>query len=305
MAQGKRWCFTLNNYTDGDEERLRGLDVKYLCVGREVAPTTGTRHLQGFVNFRTCQRFNKARELIGTSAHLELAKGTDVQNKEYCCKSADFFEVCVQGQRTDLAAVAAACAVRGNSLEKVALEHPQEFIKYHRGIQRYYEIANPIQHRDFKTRVHVFVGPPGSGKSRLANACGEVNGEIYYKPRGEWWDGYRDQSTIVVDDFYGWLKYDELLKICDRYPYKVPVKGAYVEFTARNIFITSNEPIDNWYKFNGYDPAAIKRRVSVYMFINGLEPVYYIGPDDEWLSLKVKAEFKIACQNVLLDLDNN
>lgn len=42
-------------------------------------------------------------------------------------------------------------------------------------------------------------------------------GEIYYKPRGELWDGYHQQPSVIIDDFYGWLKYDELLKISDRY----------------------------------------------------------------------------------------
>ena len=40
----------------------------------------------------------------------------------------------------------------------------------------------------------------------------------YYKPRGEWWDGYEQDKLVVMDDFYGWIKYDELLEITDHYP---------------------------------------------------------------------------------------
>lgn len=31
---------------------------------------------------------------------------------------------------------------------------------------------------------------------------------------------------MVIDDFYGWIPYDEMLRVMDRYPHKVPIKGA-------------------------------------------------------------------------------
>lgn len=57
---------------------------------------------------------------------------------------------------------------------------------------------------------------------------------------------------------------DELLRVCDRYPCKVPVKGAFVEFVAKNIYITSNWHVWEWYRFDGFVPSAILRRINVY-----------------------------------------
>ncbi|KAL0168654.1 hypothetical protein M9458_036876 [Cirrhinus mrigala] len=109
----------------------------------------------------------------------------------------------------------------------------------------------------------VLVGPPGCGKSRHVSEL--VRGQpTYYKPRGPWWDGYDGHVNVVVDDYYGWIAYDELLRVCDRYPCKVPVKGAFVEFLAKWIYITSNRHVWDWYHFEGYDPSAILRRVFVY-----------------------------------------
>ena len=117
--------------------------------------------------------------------------------------------------------------------------------------------------RTEKTKVYVYVGPPGCGKSKhVWEACGGK--DFYYKPRGEWWDGFTNQSNVILDDFYGWIKYDEMLRICDRYPLKVPVKGSFVEFSAKNLYITSNTHVWEWYKFDGFDAAALMRRVNEY-----------------------------------------
>ena len=65
----RRWAFTLNNYDEN--EPWRKLDelpeqktMKYLVVGREVAPNTGTRHLQGYIEYFNCRSFT------GTTRHL-------------------------------------------------------------------------------------------------------------------------------------------------------------------------------------------------------------------------------------------
>lgn len=93
MPQVTRWCFTLNNYTDEDQERLRRLSetVKYLIFGREVGEA-GTSHLQGFVVFHTSTRLATAKAAISDRAHLECARGTTQQAADYCKKEDDFEE---------------------------------------------------------------------------------------------------------------------------------------------------------------------------------------------------------------------
>ena len=98
--------FTLNNYSDEDLEAIRRLEVTYLVFGKEVAPTTGTPHLQGFVVFRSNKRLSGVRPLFFNRAHVSIANGTSVQAAEYCKKDGDFEEFGVlpnsQGKRTDV-----------------------------------------------------------------------------------------------------------------------------------------------------------------------------------------------------------
>lgn len=272
MADSKvrRFCFTWNNYSDEDFEKVKQYitnNCKYGIVGKELAPNTGTRHLQGFCNLTKPTRFSSIKKSLHHSIHIEKAAGTDTQNKEYCGKSGDTFEKgtpCTQGQRNDLQAVVESIATGTTLIQDIATKHPVQFIKYHNGIRKYLNIVHPIKPRNFMTNVYYYWGPPGTGKSlRALKEASAINKEsIYYKPRGQWWDGYRQHECVIIDDFYGWIKYDELLKICDRYPYKVQIKGGYEEFTTKHIWITSNIDTNLLYKFEGYSTGALERRIK-------------------------------------------
>lgn len=149
-------------------------------------------------------------------------------------------------------------------------QHPESYIKYHRGIEKCFGFLSNRTKRDWKTEVIVYYGEPGTGKSRTAKEVADSRGgEPFYKSRGEWWDGYKGEETIIIDDFYGWLKFDEMLRIMDRYPLSVPVKGGFVEFLGRLLIVTSNRAIGDWWSgqwFGDQQYKAIERRLTTYEY---------------------------------------
>lgn len=87
--ESKRWCFTINNYEDGDikllEITLTSNAFHFAIVGKEVG-ASGTPHLQGYINSKKKLYFTGVKKLVGVKAHIEKAKGSDKDNDKYCSK---------------------------------------------------------------------------------------------------------------------------------------------------------------------------------------------------------------------------
>lgn len=115
-------------------------------------------------------------------------------------------------------------------------EWPTVFVKYPRGFAEL-AVKAPRSRDDAKPFVHWLYGKSGGGKTRYVVELEEdlwVSGSTL-----KWWNGYYDQEAVLFDDFRGdFCTYHWLLRILDRYPIAVEVKGGMVQFTARRIYIT-------------------------------------------------------------------
>jgi len=267
QSRGKRWCCTINEYGPEFIEKLKeefknGTLEKFVCQ-EERGEQDGFVHLQLFLAFKASKRFAQVKEFVGNSAHVELAKGNDRSNYNYCTKEAtrtgEYREERGtfdggQGSRSDLSRVVAAVEEK-KTLSEIATQNPIEFIKFHRGIERLVEITrerNAPKHRDMC--VIVLCGQSGTGKSLWVRLYAERHGfGIYNKPIGlgsgvQWFDGYDGEEVLLLDDFeWGQVPIRELLIWCDVYKHKVAVKGAFVNAGWHTVCITSNFHPQEWY----------------------------------------------------------
>ncbi len=267
----RAWMFTVNNPQDecddpknweGDEHK-----VKY-CVWQKEKGEEGTEHYQGYLVFSGPQRLTWCKRLCAR-AHWEKRFGTHEQAKAYCTKPEGKIdgpweygeEPKGSGARTDLAGMKRMLD-EGEPMKNVADEHFGSYLRYHRGMNNYLLLSKPKQ-RDWATETKVYWGPPGSGKTK--RALYEAGEDSYWlaKPGNNqtvFFDGYDGQSTLVIDEFYGWISRDLMCRLSDRYPLNVQTKGGMVPFLAKTIIITSNAPPDSWWPRVGI--GAYQRRIE-------------------------------------------
>lgn len=273
-GQYRRWTWTLNNYTDAELAHLRGLeghsDIRYLLCGIERGQS-GTPHLQGYVEFKRPKRLGGVKKLLGsTRIHAEDSKADSRTNQEYCKKEGN---VAVefgspggsQGKRTDLDRVAE-CIRSGMSAVGILEECPTAFIKYTRGIEKAIQLLSIP--RRWKTTCVWRYGHSGTGKSRDTHA----EAERFYPGRlcwvsvekGHFFNGLQEGCKgVILDEFDGTIPIATLLRLVDRYPYKVAIKGAFVDWKPNILWITSQFSPEFYYKEKEQWPA-LERRLAEY-----------------------------------------
>lgn len=271
-GRARRWAFTFNNYTEDDCKHICSLashvDIRYLIVGREVGKS-GTPHLQGYVELRQPTRITGLKRLLGSNTiHVEAAFASGQRNKLYCTKPGSELLVEAgnlegdQGQRSDLDRVAQS-VLQGASARDILELAPSTFIRYHRGIERSIELMRT--QRSFATQLVWCYGASGSGKSQLvaresANFYGESVSWVDVE-KGHFFNNLASGCKgVVFDEYDGSIPIAKFLRLFDRYPICVPVKGGSVVWSPRVVWITSQYEPGHYYS-EGLQWVALVRRL--------------------------------------------
>lgn len=262
-------------------------NVTYYVFQREICPTTGRAHLQAFVAFKKQVSGVGAQKAIGDpKCHFEVCKGTPEENRTYCTEAkkrapgaeSGPYEHGVlpkgQGKRNDLDAVHVALD-EGATDRELSDMHFGSWVRYNRSFTLYRALHS--NHRSWQTEAIVYWGPPYTGKSRAASFYDTPDHTFWLpRPAGSttaWWDGYAGHRTVVLDEFYGWLRRDFLQRVIDRTPLRVECKGSTLVFLARRVIFTSNVDPPAWYRNAGL--GALKRRLE-----GDIGCVVYVGNDE-------------------------
>lgn len=285
-TRSRGYTYTLFDYTEEQREALLATNAEYVIVGEEICPTTERPHLQCYLYFANQRWWDAVDRDLPGKGHTESAKGSAQQNRDYCSKAGKFEErgkLPQQGKRSDLEGAVAVMMEAGKSAS--AREYNSVWIRYSRGMDRVYDLLHEKPPRSAKSHVFVVIGDEGTGKTRTVTELAADDGGLFRKARGEWWDGYRGEKWVIIDDFRGWMHYDEILRLCDRYPMRVPVKGGYVEFTSEIIVITSNRPMSTWWPDQWCDGlGAFMRRVCCVHTVKTKEEMALVKA--EWVEEK-------------------
>lgn len=261
VGKHRAWCFTYNNYPEDLTEFNKFLE-KYLYVyGYEVAPTTDTKHLQGFVEFNGGTTYKQLREKF--EIFWTPAKGSRHDNFTYCTKSGRFesshrdgFPGSKQGTRSDIQAVKDIINSGGGMMDVLTTTNSYPAARYAEMMLKYVE-----QPRDWVTEVTWIWGESGSGKSCLAKTL--APNAWWSGNNFKWFDGYDGQPDVVIDDLRAenW-PFVFLLRLLDSKPFRVECKGGSRQWRARRIFVTTLRNPSETYRA-GIEPLEqLNRRIK-------------------------------------------
>lgn len=262
------FVFTLNNYTPDEEKTLSESDsIRYVLYGREVAPETGTPHLQGYLVLHKKSRISALKKLL-PRAHFEIMRGGFDDNTTYCSKSGDVYS---RGDRpkdkrrnlTDWHEIAEH-AKRGN-FRQILDENPMVYIRYDRALRRIQSDFQDVPKKlDFMDNLWYY-GPPGTGKTTKAY---EEFPDAYIKENNKWWDGYTNQAVVIIDELELTDTYMAhfLKRWCQPQYFRGETKGGSMMLRPEKVIITSNYTPEEIWKEDPVCAEAVRRRFNFVYF---------------------------------------
>ncbi len=258
----------------------RGHDARgltYLVFQEEIA-STGQVHFQGYAEFSRRVSMASVKSVFGNGVHCVSRDGTGVQASHYCKKP---FEACqcthcvkarlephdgrapggLSGEWGAMAEPARPVgrprggAVRdvgvrvaeGATMEECLTEFPGVMLSHGDRVRD--AVLKRRGCRNWKMEVVIFVGPTGCGKSTTAKTENPGAIALPWPNGGRWWmPGYEGQYCVILDEWRGQLRIDQMMKLFDRHAWPdCEAKGRSFQFLSRKVVITTNRDPCTWF----------------------------------------------------------
>jgi len=259
--QGVYWLLTVPQYAFTP---YLPPTCNYIRGQLELGGNTEYLHWQLLVVFKTKCRLGAVKRTFGDGIHAELSKSKAAD--DYVWKD----ETRVEGTQFELGQkpFKRNCqtdwdACLENAKRGRLGDIPSDVLLRYYGNIRRIGMDN-LQPAAQERQIIVYWGESGTGKSR--RAWNQAGFDAYPKdPLSKFWDGYRGQENVVIDEFRGGISIGHVLRWFDRYPVNVEIKGAAVTLQATRIWITSNlSPVDWYPDLDNETKAALMRRLQVH-----------------------------------------
>lgn len=288
----RNWCFTLNNPTDASYVALTKFcersNVTYCIYSLEKAPTTGTPHLQGYIEINNQMAFGAVKKAFcpEDNPYIAKANGTAADNYDYICKKGKPEEIPEPtftmgapkspGKRSDLETIANDIIgnndlKRKHTVAEIAELHPAKYLMYHNGIKALCAAQIlPYNNADGAKEIEWIWGPTGSGKTHYAYHRFAPEDTYLHGPEKKlWFSNFNGQKHSVFDEvrFHN-IPIGFLLRLTDCYPMEVETKGGFVNFNSKYITFCSPKHPKDLFDADGDDDqlAQLMRRITKITF---------------------------------------
>lgn len=264
-------------------EQSKWPDFVKFIIGQKEQGEGGRPHIQAYVEFTKQLGLKKIKQHWPT-IHIEGRRGSQAQAINYVTKTTgrlagpwSFGTKNQSGKRTDIIALRK-FASSNKPLKALPTELTSIFSRSTRAFF-VWRSMHPPPARTTELAVTLIVGKTGVGKSRYVYDRYQQGTEMYANPvgKGLWFDGYDQQPTVLIDEYEGQWPLHELLRILDRYPIQLPIKGGFVWFLPDEIYVTTNRHPKKWYNYHNRECKffALARRITKVLCLeDGVEKSY-------------------------------
>lgn len=257
------------------------------CAGQEEIGENGTHHIQFYCWYEKGRKFRHVKALL-PKCHLVGKPAPAAEDCWIYCKKADsavpgtWKEWGRKPQFKKKKSQKYDDSLQSCKNGKWEDADPEHQVKYHGNLTKLTaHYTKPVE-RD-GTCGHWISGQPGTGKSFVAR--NQWLDAVYDKPQNKWWDNYRGQPTVLIDDFdKGGICLSHHLKLwADRYGCTGEIKGGTVQLAHKRLVITSNYRIRELWPDDPVLCEALERRFEQSTVI-GDYPAFELRPADEYMN---------------------
>lgn len=272
-TRSRKWLLTINNPEDkGINHAIINQTIQtfnsviYYCMADEIGLEDNTPHTHIYIHCKNAMRFSTIKNSF-PSAHIDMARGTAQNNKDYVNKSGKWekdkknetrvdgtfeeygeFPVERQGTRNDLTDLYA--MIKENLSDFEILEQGPDYMTKLKDIEKARQIikAEDVANRIRDIEVTYIWGDPGTGKTfGVLDKHGFKN--VYrisdYKNP---FDGYSGQDVILFDEFFSSLPITLMNKCLEGYPFELPCRFVNKWACYTKVYVIANIPLGGHYK---------------------------------------------------------
>lgn len=260
MSKFRNFTFTHNNYANTEMED--SLVCRFISYSKEVAPTTLTPHLQGYVCFTNATTLRSVRKkLLG--CHVEAMHGSISQNDTYISKMSNPVERGEKpmsndnkGRAEQLRWKRSLDLAKSDSIDEIDADIQLRYYGTLKRIAMDY-MVKPVP-LDEVTGLWI-VGKSGVGKSKYVF---DTYPDHYVKSRNKWWNGYRNEDVVCCDDIgikdAEWMS-SFLKDWAGQYPFQAENKGGGLTIRPKKFIVTSQYDIETLWSDEETRSALLRR----------------------------------------------
>lgn len=286
----RKWQVTINNPVEHGltHGRIKELltefrQMVYWCMADEIGEE-GTPHTHLYLHSACVVRFSSVKKRF-PQAHIEMARGTSQQNREYVTKTGKWLndrkhETCVDGTYEEWGEMPVERQGKRNELDDLysmikdgmsdyeILEQDPSYMLHMDKVERARQTVRQETYKDVWRDVAVtyVYGDTGSGKTRgIMEEYGYGNVyrvTDYLHP----FDSYKGQDVIVFEEFRSSIRIGDMLNYTDGYPLELPCRYANKYACYTKVYVISNMPLSQQYsqlQIENYESyRAFLRRIS-------------------------------------------